>query len=324
MEKTIRFIDVFHHFVDSGWGQRVYSLEQAYHIGYETNFKYNILVQTPHWPELHFLNIPNVTGIDCQDPDEFIKLENGETASYLGPELLNEILMNKQYHLLDQSDHWYFHEWIEETKDLVRQTYFIKEIKFKDNKIEEYLKDKFKDFVGLHLRRRYWVKVEREDLKTLPDHLADRYWNEIALDKDTPIDHYVFIPDEEYYNVLDKIVEENENQKIFISSDLPYEFYEYYYDRYKNMYSFKDFEDEFKAILKETIDDSIVEKYPDTVNSLFDSFALSYCKLIVNTPSCFSMFSSDRNEVPTITIKKSNQKFIVFNYPHHKGFLHNN
>jgi hypothetical protein len=146
MEKTIRFIDSSHHFIDSGWGQRVYSLEQVYHIGHETNFKYNILVQTPHWPELYFLDIPNVIGIDCEDPNEFIKLENGDNASYLNSDLMNEILMKKQYHLLDQNDHWYFDEWIEETKDLVKQTYFVKKIKFKNSRVEVFSARYFSTF----------------------------------------------------------------------------------------------------------------------------------------------------------------------------------
>lgn len=323
MDKTIRFIDSCSHFDDSGWGQRIYSLEQAYYIGYKTEFEYQILVQTLDWPELHFLNIPNVIGIDCDDPKEFIKTPDGQEAKYLNCDLINEILMKNKHQLLKRSDHWYFDEWIEETKDLVKETFFVKKITFKNLNVEKYLKDKFKDIVGFHLRRKYWVRVEEKDLEHVPPHLREKYWKEVEDYRDTPVDQYLFIPDHEYFRVLDKIVENNKKQKIFLSSDISSEFYEHYYDRY-DIITYKDCEHEFKSLLSETVDQKIIDQYPDTVNTLFDSFALSYCKLIVNSPSCFSMFSSDRNEVPTITVKRTDKKFIVFNYPHHKGFLHNN
>jgi hypothetical protein len=323
MNKSIRFIDNFYYYDDGGWGQRIYSLEQAYYIGYKMNFEYNILVQTPHWPELHFLDIPKVTGIECDDIQEFIKTSNGEKASYLNSELMNDVLMNGKHNILRQSNHWYFDEWIEETKDLVKETFFIKKVKFKDPKIEEYLKNNFKDVVGFHLRRKYWVKVEEKDLETLPEHLREKYWKETEKYRDTPVDQYLFIPDHQYFKVLDKIVERNKKQKIFISSDISPEFYAHYYEKY-DIITYENFKKEFKELLSETVDKEVVNRYPDTINALFDAFALSYCKLIVNSPSCFSMFSSDRNEVPTITIKRTNKKFIVFNYPHHKGFLHNN
>lgn len=317
--KTLRFIDENSDLIDSGWGQRIYTLEQGYIIGSKTNFEYELHVQLKDWPELYFLEIPNVKGIDIDNVDEYVG-----TSKQLKHDILYKILLDGQYDLLYEQNHWYFDEWIEETKDLQKDVYFVKNIHFKDPKIDKFIEDKLNGFIGLHLRRRYWVRVEKEDLLTLPKHLRDEYWNDIAIHKDISLDNYRFIPDQYYFQVLDKMIEKNKDQKIYLSTDLPNKFYEYYYDRYENLYTYDDFEEEYLSLLKDSVPEDIIHKHADIARHSFDCFALSYCKMIVNSPSCFSMFASDRNEVPTITIKKSNGKFIIFKYPHHKGFMHNN
>ena len=319
MKKTLKFIDKTSELIDSGWGQRVYSLEQGYIIGSKTNFEYEMQVQLKDWPELYFLDIPNIKGIGIDNVEEYI-----DNSKKLEPDILYKIILGGQHNLLFEHDHCYFDEWIVETKDLEKDVYFVKNIHFKDPKIHEFLEDKLNSFVGWHLRRRYWVRVEREDLLTLPEHLREEYWNDIAIHRDISLDNYRFIPDQYYFQVLDKFIEKNKDQKIYLSTDLPYKFYEYYYDRYQNLHTYDDFEDEYLSILKNSVSEEIIQKHADIARHLFDCFALSYCKLMVNSPSCFSMFASDRNEVPTITLKKSNGKFIIFKYPHHKGFMHNN
>lgn len=178
------------------------------------------------------------------------------------------------------------------------------------NEIEQFLPKKTIDF--------YWRFFHLGRLGDSKNSKKYKYYD-LLLEKDTDVEKipsftrdnlkknpdfnwvnaYKIIPDSDYFNLIDNfILRENPNQKIYISSDIPKEYYSYYYDRYPNNimdkgYYFKKFLNLHKDKLPP---EKLRKKYSisifKTFENVFDLMAGCYSEIVVKSTSNWSAFSS--------------------------------
>jgi hypothetical protein len=94
---------------------------------------------------------------------------------------------------------------------------------------------------------------------------------------------YTYIKDEVYFKLIEKLLESNQNVKIYISTDLPEKFYKHYKTRYfKNTIKDKtNYYENLKNILKECFPESIIDRNKKVVEDLLDFFVIAYSKFII-------------------------------------------
>jgi hypothetical protein len=113
------------------------------------------------------------------------------------------------------------------------------------------------------------------------------------------VNTYKIVPDSDYFNlILNYILKENPNQKIYISSDIPKKYYSHYYDNFSENIIDKDFYFEmFLNFHKDKIPKEILEKkystsIPRVFENIFDLMVGCYSKTIVRSTSNWSKISS--------------------------------
>ena len=256
LEKTIRCKVIRSHPIfDSSFGNRIYRWINAYYLSEATNFEYKIVLQKELWPELIFLSLPHTFTRTSENFDFNFKTNN--SYPQINEDQYIDVVLNKNNNFFNESNHWILSEWFICSDNLngvklneISSVNPFNEIKFQFEEINEYFSNKFKDFVGIHIRRYKGIKTKNGDFEEIPENLREDYKKEYTECHDLTPEAYPFIPDTEYYRLIDNTLINNPEQCFYISTDLPLKFYSYYKEKYKNIFCFHDFKDEFSKLLK--------------------------------------------------------------------------
>ena len=163
---------------DTAFGNRLYIWAQCFYVSYRTNFEYKIYVQEEYWSELQFLNLPNTVSIP---PNEFYSKQK---VYKISERHIKRIIVNKNINHLMNENYWYIDDWYIfdhigkfRVEDLdMPNPYSL--IKFKNSSINDILKNYFKSFVTIHIRRYHGIHYFEEDLDEMPQKLKEEYLNE--------------------------------------------------------------------------------------------------------------------------------------------------
>lgn len=279
------------HFVNDRWSDnsmanRLLYWNDLYHLTKYHNFEYKIYVEKKWWPELEYINLPNTISFDYG----YTSYNNyiNEKEEYLRTNKIKGISNFKNCFNSDfkNIDEWY-------TDYLYAPIYGrkIQEINFKNKEVNNYIKNKCKELVGIHIRRGNGVdppelnkkykdseNIEGVTRKDDMELLAHRIKYEYVISEHPPTPPYV--PNEYYINKINSILEKNPNEKFFISHDVNKKFIKPIIDRFKN-----------KIITSEDIIydiESIVGgnmfktwPYNTILTNLVDMFCLISCKLFI-------------------------------------------
>jgi hypothetical protein len=274
---------------DTGFGNRVIDWAILYYISTLLE-DCELLVQEEYWPELEFLSLPK-TKVTTMSSDEVKK-----KFSKLTPSHISNILNSKDVSSIQNSKYigWYSAEWI--VSDGVYESILsilssgIKDIKFKDENVNRFFKDRFSDFFSIHLRRGFgttptlgffkeYLSYNKEIFKS---YLKDYYFNSINLGYES--NHYLIIPDTVYFSIIEDIISKNKDHKIYISSDISEDYYSHYFEKYPdNIVSKNQYIDEFLNLFE--YDETKVKTYryslKQTLINLFDMFVLAHSKTLI-------------------------------------------
>lgn len=287
LDKTIRCKVIRSHPIfDSSFGNRIYRWVNAYYLSEATNFEHKIVLQQELWPELLFLTLPHTFTKSSQDFD--FDFETNTLYSQINEDQYIDVVLNKNKDFLNKNNHCVLSEWFICSNNLngvkldeISTVNPFNEIKFQFEEINEYFNNKFKDFIGIHIRRYKGIKTKEGDFEEIPENLRDDYKKEYTECEDLSAEAYPFIADKEYYRFIDTVLMNNPDQCFYISTDLPLKFYSYYKEKYKNIFCFHDFRDEFLELLKKHYPNIILSKLDHIINYLFDFFAYSSSKIMV-------------------------------------------
>lgn len=280
--KVIRSGPIF----DTSFGNRIYRWINAYYLSEASNFEYKIVLQKELWPELLFLSLPHTIALSSEyfDIDE----QNNTLYPQIKEDQYVDIVLNKNIDILKSNNHWIISEWFICSNNLngikldeISTVNPFNEIKFKFEEINEYFSNKFKDFIGIHIRRYKGIKTKEGDFEEIPENLRDDYKKEYSECEDLTPEAYPFIPDKEYYRLIDIVLMNSPDQCFYISTDLPLKFYSYYKEKYNNIFCFHDFKNEFSNLLQKYYPNILLSKLDHINNYLFDFFAFSSTKIMV-------------------------------------------
>jgi len=282
LTKSIRcVIEKYYHNEDTAFGNRMYHWLQSFCISYKTNFEYKVLVQSGYWPELVYITLPNTF---ARKHDIFL-YDNNEIIPNLNREDISNILFDGDLQKIKSQNHWSVSDWVvhdgfyqSSVNEFLPDNVF-KLIEFRSNEINSYIKEIFNDFISIHLRRYHGVQLKDGDIEDIPEHLREKYLNKKS--KYTDPEYNNFIRDSEYFEIIDKILKNNPNQKFYISSDISPEYYQHYKERYKNIFDKSDYEKEFIRILEKDHPPKLVKKTKIIALNMLDFFALANSKLII-------------------------------------------
>jgi hypothetical protein len=267
---------------DTGFGNRVLDWAILYYISTLLE-DCELLVQEEYWPELEFISLPKtkVTKISSDEVKEkFLKLSPSDIA---------HILNYKDVSYIQNSNiGWYFEGFETPPSNVgVILSTSIKDMKFKDEKVNEFFKDRFSDFSSIHLRRgfgttpsvgfvEWYFSYNKEILK--------RYLFDYYLYPGYADNNFLIIPDVVYFSIIEDIILKNKDHKIYISSDISENFYSYYFEKYPdNIVNNSQYIDEFLNLFE--YDETKVKTYKyslkRTLINLFDMFVLAHSKTLI-------------------------------------------
>jgi hypothetical protein len=166
--------------------------------------------------------------------------------------------------------------------------YNIREIKFKDDRVNKFFKDNFSNVAGVHLRRGLSSQINGKyinDLKQYVDpKLVKKYYNHLHF-VDGGIGHLPIYTDDYYFERIDKILSETPDKKIYLSYDVPKPFINHFLEKYpKNIVTRSDYLDEYLSYFSDIdIENSSQYKFSikKSLIDLLDLFALAYSDLLV-------------------------------------------
>lgn len=278
MEKAIYcIIDKKIHPEDTAFGNRMYIWTQFYYLTYRTNFEYKIVVQDEYWPELKFLNLPNTIALKKED------FHPKQKTYKISKNHLKSIIFDNCTKHLRTHDYWYLDEWyiVDGGYDELDIPNPYSLIKFKNPSINDILSNYFKSFVSIHIRRYHGIYSTEDDLDEMPPSLKEQYLKETF--KPLSKTAYTYIKDEVYFKLIEKLLESDQNVKIYISTDLPEKFYKHYKTRYfKDTIKDKnDYYEKLKNVLKECFPVQFIDSNKKIVEDLLDFFVMAYSKFII-------------------------------------------
>jgi hypothetical protein len=326
MSKTIRCLVHKHNYKhDTSFGNRLYYWSQSFLITARTKFEYNVVVQREFWPELIFLHLPNTLSKSIHS---FLDVEDGGgRCSLISPNEAEEIIKHG-FQSFQHENHWFLEPHTnanvyscivddpEYSPNLILSRLFdsvFKSIQFKHKEINDFFENTFKDHVGIHIRRLHGIHLSEGDIQDLPEYLREDYLKEYRPgDK-----YYPYIKDEEYFKIIDKILEHNPNQKFYLSTDLPPKYYQHYFEKYKNIFEVSSYREELISILDKYYSKDLVEKTDYIISYLLDFFALSHSKLIIR-PYKRTSWSKTAQKI------KGTQSIILFRGKIARKYVENN
>lgn len=298
---------------DTGFCNRLFHWEVAFHIVNQPEYEdYKILLQKKIWPEWELLSFPDTLFIDYfskyhgyQSEFEYNQLhfktvydiENQKVylADRIDSKLLKDII-NKKVKL--KSNHYYSDFGFTPLSDFskLKDVNYIQHIKIKNTHIHEELRDKYKDYIGIHIRRGNGVTYTEEDILTLPKDLQDKYrtFRETKATVQNPL--YKFYPDSVYFDLIEKIHHKHPNQKFYISHDLDDEYIGHYYSKFGTIIETKfDHRFHFEHFYgNEGLDILNLRNYSNSIDNVFDLFSLAFCGIVIGLPhSTWSLFAKN-------------------------------
>ena len=314
-EKTLRWLEPH-----GGWRQstddtglcnRIFHWEVAYEINKKNDFKYNILIEEKYWPETKLLYLPktktkpNVEGDEYEiERLKFIAVYDKENKTINTAKPLNHDNIEKMFregNLTLEDEHYYSDFGYNELLHLYSQEIFnnterpLLKIKLRQKNIEDAIINEMKNVVGIHIRRGNGIPYTKDDLNSLPENKRDKF----SLIKRTISEQshsaYSFHRDDLYFNIMDNMLKINPNQKFYISTDVPNDIMDYFYNKYKNNLIDKTF---VLNVVYDYILNSGFKKsdftYGNVVENLVDLFSLSYTSFLVKVPtSTWSIFAEN-------------------------------
>jgi hypothetical protein len=236
-------MDEIHRSGDTGLCNRLFHWEIAQEINKHNNFQFDIVLGESWWPELkELIDLPNTIVLsenESDDDSEKIKtlIEN---TTPLKIENIKKMFSSKNFKL--SQNHYYAdfgHSGLSELYDF--DSSFLndrplKTISLKDKELENKIKELTSDMIGIHIRRGRGIKYNNSLVETLPKKVQQKYIEFRKLEGEETSQFYIydFITDNEYYEVIDKILKVYSDKKIYISHDLPDDIFEYYFEKYPN------------------------------------------------------------------------------------------
>lgn len=305
--KTITVITPKSNTLDGSIGNSIFMWAQAYYLNYKCNFEYKIILDHGTWSELNLIEFP------------YTELGNIDTSldhHIVNVDLMKEVLIDGNIDNFIVHDHLVIKRWY------IFSGYIIKDdnqqdfdfvwnsadplsfIRFKSNHLEEFFKKEFSDFIGIHIRRYHGVIITPKQVQTLPEEIQDDFYlqylrNSSIYYKAWDEEHYLhpFISDEQFYEIIDTALSFNKDQKFYISTDIPKNYYRYYFEKYNNVYDKYSYLQKFEDLIEKYHDGNILNFTGDVsgikyyyrkkihlvLGNLLDIFALSNSKLLIRS-----------------------------------------
>lgn len=165
----------------------------------------------------------------------------------------------------------------------------FKKIKFKNNKVNKFFKKNFSKVASFQVRRGARVRITKEYLDSLKQYVDQevikKFYQEIS-DIYIPDDYYIkILPDEYYFERIDKILEENPDKKIYMSYDVPKVFVNHFIEKYpNNIITRQHFLDEYLSYFNEfDLEDRNAHQHylKRVLINLLDLFSLCYSDTLI-------------------------------------------
>lgn len=336
-ERTLRWLEPFGGWrgftTDTGLCNRIFHWEVAYEINKQNDFNYYILLEEKYWPETKLIDLPTTKTISNieGDPHEVEKLKfiavydtinkKINTAKPLYSDNVEKMFREGNLKIEDKG-HFYSNFGYKELSNLYLPEVFEKierplsKIRLKHRSIEESIINEMKNVVGIHIRRGNGVTYTVDDLNTLPENKRDKF----SLIKRSIAEQshwaYSFHRDDLYFNIMDNMLKINPKQKFYISTDIPDDIMDYFYNKYKNNLIDKTF---LLNIVYDYILNSGFKKsdfvYGNIVENLVDLFSLSYTSFLVKVPtSTWSIFAENYTKKESVFVTDNWEKTIRGKY----------
>lgn len=279
---------------------------QAQYLIQRFNLNCKIILQEQDWPELSFISLPNT---------ETRKKDITINSKKIDIDCMIQLLLYSNCEFLNDHDNWYIEDWFffddvfecHENDCLTQEKLYenkfvdkniFKVIKFKDDEIDNFINENLTDKVALHLDRDIDILISIADIKTFPHNLREDFYKNYIFNRHIfrdikPRVYYTqFVPDSEYYKVIEECLEYEINQKFYISSSSHPRFHTHYKERYRNIYDKFDYMDNFLKLLSEKYEETQIKDL-NMVYKLFDLFALIKSKMIIQPYSSpFAKFAT--------------------------------
>lgn len=299
---------------------------QAQYLIQRFNLDCKIILQEQDWPELNFISLPNT---ETRKKDIILDSKKIDETCIV------KLLLYSDCEFLNEFDNWYIEDWFffddvfkyyeygKLIKEELYENKFInkdifKSIKFKNIEADRFINENFNDIVALHLDRDIDVPISLDSIKSFPQNLWKEFYvnfmNEKLKFRDIKKRVYYpqFIPDTEYYKVIEECLEYEINQKFYISTSLQPRFYDHYKERYRNIYDKFDYIDSFLKILEKDYGEDQVKDL-DMIYKLFDLFVLMKSKMVVQPKSSpFAKFSVQVSENQELFLPILKYQFFKF------------
>lgn len=298
---------------DTGLCNRLFHWELADFINKKNNNEFIIYLESEFWPECEFINLPNTIVYSKQNLSEYFKIETNNRYHQLSVDDIESLKKNKYF--LDSSKEYISNFEYTFTDEIFSTNYElinrgIKSISIKNKNIENIISQFTKDMIGMHIRRGYGVSKNDKQLEYIKNLNLTVGTIDPLLDRKL---YYEFYEDSKYFEIIDKILNVNPNQKFYISSDLGVESVIHFTEKYKNnIFTYVDI---LKNISNHLVSMSYIDYqfyYQHLVN-IIDLFSLSFSKLLITSKnSSWSYFAQKYREIPSIDISKSNEEIINF------------
>lgn len=280
-----------HNSDDTGLCNRIFHWELAYELTRRNGFQYTIVLEESKWPELkELIELPDtiVSPETINEPSELKKKRIIGNSKAITKEMILKMVETGNFYLDNVYDlHSDFgHMSILDLfgRDYNKSERPLRMIKLKDEELFKMIRDFTWGMVGIHMRRGRGVKYS-EYVDTLSDGIKDKFLEYRKKESADEFYIYDFITDNQYFKIIDGILEINPYQKIYISHDLPDDVFEYYEKKYPN-----------NLFSKKYFYDFIKDRYPNTnqthVKNIVDLFTLSHTNLLIKHPlSTWSEFA---------------------------------
>lgn len=305
---------------DTGFCNRLLYWEVVQYINHLHKNKFDIVVHEEQWPEKDIIKLPNTVFKNTDDIDfsEYTPIQN---------ELFQEIIDGDV--VLEDGNYYtdFGYRQItdvtsdnEELQKYKFENRIISNVGFHDEDINNLIKEKVSDCIGIHVRRGRGVKFDLSVLETLPEPIRDRYHRKKEEDKNCwPLYIYDFVDDKTYFSYIDSILKINPNQMFYVSSDMEDIFLNHWIERYPNNIIMK--KDFYELIdVSQYLHD---EKYSQDKPYLrkegilhfynfLDLYCLSNTKMLIKLfMSSWSDFASDYKKKVTMVAKQISPRTIV-------------
>lgn len=299
---------------DTGLCNRLLHWETAYHIINQPKHKdYKILLQKKIWPELDLISLPHTYLVNYNESyyqwqsyykyDELhfktvldVTKNDVRLASPINETLFRKVVTGSED--LSNDSHWYSNFKFIPLSDFsgIKKRY-LNHIRLKHTEINDFIKSKYKDYVGIHIRRGNGVCYTEEDIQSLPEPLREKYRKFRKEHGSVEDNNYNFVQDDFYYNVIKELRKKNPSQKFYISHDMDDEYINHYYEdfghhviesKYNNRYFFETY------YSNAGVDVTHLKNYSNAIDNVVDLFTLASCGMVVGfSHSTWSEFSRD-------------------------------